>query len=834
MDALLQDLRYAFRQLAKSPGFTAVAVLTLALGVGVNTGVFSVANWMLLRPTPGIRDERQLATAYFPQGLSIPHYRSLLEQMPAFSAAAGQDRTSFAAELDRQAPRHLSAAVISPNYFTLLGASIGPGGTFTAEEVAAAGGSPVAIISHRLWTETYRSDPGIVGRTLRLNGVAVTVVGVAARGFEGTARPSVTDVWVPYPAMAVLSRPGPFTQVRTVPNFEDPEQFVFQEIVGRLAPGSTPVQAETQLRTAWQRLFPNQVAMAARSGAPLPSVRAGVGVVERVRDSFGSTVRVLAAASGVLLVLTTANLVNLLLFRAVRRRGEFTVRRALGASGPRLLRQSLAESLVLSLGGWVVALLVGIGLIGLFRGVTVQGLQLDTVPLDGRVLAFGLFLSVMTGIVVGLVPPILAGRIDLATALKNTQAKGSARRAYLRSAMTVVQLSACLSLMVGAFLLIGTLRNLQSVDLGFDAEKVSGFQADFGAVGYTPEQTSALIDEALVRLRRIPGVEYAAMAPQTPFGGGGAVTGVWTDDLPLDHRFVGRDAVGGVVVTTANVTADYFRVLGILVLRGRPFSQADMAAPASAERVAILGEGIARQLFGERDPVGLTFMNGRRPAGTPHRVIGVVRDSRWRTIVGEEMAGATSAMYRPLGDRSMFRSLRAEFLVRSRLVDAESKRAVQSAMADLAPSVPVVVEGMTERVNRLLAEQRLFARIIGALTALAVALAGLGLYGLVAFSVAERMKEFGIRVALGAQAQEVLNLVVRQGAVLAAIGVALGLAGSIALSRLIANRLFGVTPLEPYVYLGATAVLVLVVLIASVVPARAATRVDPMIALRSE
>jgi len=830
MDALLQDLRYAVRQLRKNPGFTTVAVITLALGVGVNTGVFSLANWVLLRPTPGVRDERSLATVYFSSGVSLPTYRGIAGAMPAFEATAGQDVTVFSAQIGREAPRNVTAGVVTPNYFSLLGVAIGPGSLFTDDEVAAATGAPVAIIGHALWAGSFASDPGIVGRTIRLNGVTVTIVGVAAQGFEGTARPRAVELWVPYTALAALSRPGPFSAAQPVVNFQSRGQLIFQEFVGRFAPGAGIEQASAQLRRAVEiaqdTLITNRIARGGQSQAPY--VRAGAGVTDYTRNSFASTARVLAAVSSILLVLTVANLTNLLLFRATRRRDEMVVRQALGASSARLVRHSVSETLLLAIVGSAVSLLVAVGLVSLFRGIPIQGVPAFTsVPTDARVLGFGILVSLVIGVILGLVAPFLTGRVELAAALKAGSGKGSAARSHVRNVMTVIQLAACLSLLVGSFLLIRTLQNLHAVDLGFETRRLTVYSANPGSVGYTADQAATLFRDAMERIKRLPGVEHVAMAPMAPFGGGGTVTGIWKD-AQSPGTFVGA--------ISAWVSNDYFAALGLPIVRGRAFTQDEaLTPPAPNEGVVIISTALARQLFGTSDPLGQSIWLGRPNQPVQQRVVGVVNDARWYTVVGRDMGGGSaSALYWPLAAGFGPRSIRAQILVRASGSPAHVSRSVQAAMAELAPSVPLLAEEMTARVDRTLAQQRLFARVVGALTALAVVLAGVGLYGLVGFGVMERLREFGIRIALGAKAEEVLNLVVRQAAILTAIGGFVGIAGAIALSRLISSRLFGVTALEPAVYLGAVSVLVLIVLIASIIPARAATKVDPMIALRSE
>ena len=824
MDTLLQDLRYAVRQLAKNKAFTAVVVLTLALGVGANTAVFSLANWLVLRPLPGVRDGGELVAISLDrtQGrVSFPNYLSFAEQATAFSGLAAEMGTRVSVAGEGVTPQSTSADFVSPNYFTVLGTRLEAGRDFAPNETAV-GSAPVAVISYRLWNETFNRSRAILGSTIQLNGQSVTVIGVAPEGFRGTTRLSPLDLWLLYTSLPqVLSVPPTFVQDR---------QFrgIGGEMFGRLAPGASLTQAQVQLQTAAARLlqgYPTENA-GGLTGATI-TVNRGLGIPIRQRARVAGTLKLLAAVAAVLLLIAAANVTNLMVFRNERRRAELSVRRALGASQARLLGQFVLENAVLGALGGTAAILLALWLTGLFRGVAVGGLPaIEQITFDGRVLGFGLVLAVIMGSVIALVSSGWRGNDSLTAGLISSGARATGRRLGGRGVMAVVQVSASLTLLIGALLLVRTLQNLRSVDVGFD-KSVMTFSLS-GRVGYSDERYRSFLRELQPRIAGIPGVEGASLSKMSPFIG-----------MSLGHR-IRRDGAPpespGVPVTMVFVSPSYFATLGIPVLGGRTFEERELfRSTDSSVTPTVLSSAVARALYGLEYPVGqffttTVFGRGGFRLDQRYEVVGLAGDTRWENLVGEDAAGPM--LYMPM-NQDVYNG--ATLLVRSRLPTGTLRDAVVGAVTALAPAVPVSdVRSLEERIDSTIAEQRLLARVLTLLTILAVILSGVGLYGLVAFSVAERTKEFGIRIALGAQVREILDLVVRQGAWLAGIGVALGLFGAIGLSRLISSRLFGVTPLEPYIYLLATALLVLVALAASIIPARAATRVDPMVALRSE
>ncbi len=845
MDALIQDIRFAVRQLVKSPGFTLVAVLTLAIGIGATTAVYSLANWVLLRPIPGANDDGQLLAVTFastrrsgPSYISYPDYRAFQEQVTAFSGLAAEMGTrSLPIARVGQTPRREPASDVTGNYFEVLGVRPRLGRLLDAQDLER-GARPVVVISHRLWTGMFGGDPGIIAHLIRVSGKDRTIVGVAPRDFRGVDRVVQADLWMPISPMGEM-----FSDVDAYAlTFESRRRSLFGELIGRLKPGASAELARTQLQTVIAQTMREFPAESFQFREATAEVRRGVGIPAARREQMTSILRVLAWVSGILIVIAVANVANLVLFRGVRRRGELALRAALGATAGRLARQGLLEGLSLALLAGVTALVFAGVLASVFRGLKLPGLaRIDQIGLDGRVMGFGLGMAVLTGLLVGIAPGIAgrAGRFGIA--LRETSPGGSRRYRYARSGIAVLQLAAGLTLLVGALLLVGTLRNLRSVDLGFDPHGLNVFALDVQGAEYSDSLAAPLRDEAVRQIRAIAGVEDVAATWQTPFSGFG---GTWPIFVDLADPYANR-----LFVTTMYVPSNYFALVRIPILKGRGLPDVNALSSEADKDATVISESAARYLYGAADPIGRHFyipsgpsslrdmMKGTAVELPPHAftVVGVVPDSRWGTVVGTERGG--TLVYRALnrvGANTPTAANGISVLVRSAVPIERLRPQVESIVASLAPTVQVTGSRMIDNVDASLSEQRLFAKVVGLLTVLAVVLAGVGLYALVAFSVAQRTREFGIRMALGARAREILDLVVWQGTGVAAVGVVLGLGGAGALSRVLSNRLFGVTPLEPYVYLLAVALLVLLVLIASLVPARAATKVDPMVALRTE
>lgn len=822
MDALLSDLRYAVRSLRNSPGFTATVVLTLGLGIGVNITVFSLANWIVLRPVPGVLDQDRLVLVEFrdgqgsPTGVSYPNLADLVSQVPALSGLAGQLWSPVAIRAGDLPAEQVQAMFVSADYFRVLGGAFLQGRSFTRDEEVAAATSPVAVISDRLWQSVVGGSPETTGRTIMVNGIPTAVVGVAPARFRGTELMGQTELWIPASAWGTLRR------IRGARSPIGNRQVgVLMQLVGRLAGGATPEQAESQFRAAAASLVAAYPVENTNWRDHLPTVFAGIGVSIRAREPLRRALVLLTGVAGLVLLIACANVANLFLCRGVIRREGLAVRRALGASPGRVVRGQLAECTLVSLIAGVLALLLAWGIAGLFRGPVLPDLgEVRDFKLDWRVLGFAVSLALATAVLFGVVPAAAAVRTDVLAGLKIMATRMSSVGAQLRAGLAAVQVSLSLSLLVVSFLLIGTLRNLRRIDVGFDADRVTGFTIGLGeAGGHRPDESRVILREAVTRIRAIPGVDDVSLSAYSPF------------TFSMGNNVRGEDDAAAnplQAVTDGLVSGAYFRTMGIPLRAGRTFRDDELfGSMQPVEGVAVITETLSRRLFGSGDPIGRIVRS--RWLNSPFRVVGVVGDSRWATLVNE---GTGPLWYRPIPAPSLQALV---VLVRSRLPLRDLQAAVQGVMGSLAPTVPVSdVERLSTKIDRLLAQERLLARVLTGFATLAVLLAAVGLYAVVSFSVAQRTRELGIRIALGAGARQIFAMVLGQGAQVGTVGVLLGLGGAAGLSRVIASRLYGLTPLEPGIYVVATALLFALVLVASVVPAHRATRVDPMVALRAE
>ncbi|MGH7700941.1 MAG: ADOP family duplicated permease [Gemmatimonadales bacterium] len=825
MDTLLQDLRYALRQLRARPGFTAAAVFTLALGIGAATAGFSLLNWLLLRPVPGVRDGSSLADVWFgvhyagggvqPRFVSYEQHAAILRGVPALSGLAGRQRSSVSLGGEDALPRRVEVEFVMASYFDVLGVRPQLGRALAPDDDALPDGAQVAVIGDRLWRDWFGGRPDVLGQTLRINALAFTVIGVAPRGFHGTERLGDTDLWLPGRTQF---------DVRHIPaaaRFLGTGSPGYYEFVARLRPGSDFTQADAQLRLAILRAARLSAEWTEKFEDVTAKLYPGIGLFALGRASVVRPLWLVMGIVGLVLVIACANVANLLLLRGAGRRGETAVRVALGASPARLARLHLAESLVLSALGAAAGMVLAFWLNGLFEGTQLQRAEIRHVALDWRVAAFAVGAALAAAGLVALAPALSAGRTDVSATLKGSAATQVAR-APLRGGLAVLQLSASLTLVVGALLLGRTLAGLAQVELGFEPTGVVAFTVQPRDVGYDSARTRAYYRELLARVAALPGVEHATLAEDVPFV-------CCSHVLPVG--LAGSEAHSRVEVYSNAVGPGYFRALGIPLLLGQDFTRADVLPESAAALLpTVLSLGLARRLFGTADPVGkLVELPQYRAPSLRMQVIGVAGDSRWNDLERE----VPLFMYVPLGYQG--RADAAALLVRSGLrtsdVTAAVAREARSLDANLPLSEP---RPILTGIARQLSTRRLLLKLLGVLAGLTVVLAGVGVYGLVSYGVTLRTREFGIRMALGAERRRILATAMRGGLRLAAFGVALGIAGAVALTRLVRAWLFGVTPLDPTSLVIAAAVLAFAALFASWLPARRATKVDPMVALRAE
>jgi putative ABC transport system permease protein len=811
---LWQDLRFGARTLLKNPGFTLVAVLTLALGIGANTAIFSVVSALLLRPLPYPQPEQLVkvfrtrpdaAKGMLPSIWSYPRFGMLRDQNQSFAAVVGFNQSPYNLT-GTDAPERLQVEMVSDGYFPLLGVNAIVGRSFTAEDAG-----EVALLGYGLWQRRYGGDPQVVGKTIELDKQAFTIVGVLPPGFRGQS--GTADVWLPMVAAAKF--------VRTV--LTHPNDHWFQ-VIARLKDDVTltAAQADLQLLSAEiERKYPSPKDTSAGNTAPMLAPLQAAKVDPALKTSF----LLLLSAVGLVLLIACANVANLLLARAMARRREFALRAALGASPKRLLRQLITESLLLALTGgalgvlfahWGVALLMNIRPSDNTQFWTSYSHTFNffTVNLDWRVLGFNFALALLTGLMFGLLPALQSSFINVNAALKEGAGFQGGRKSKVRSLLVVGEIALALVLLSGAGLMINSLLRLQSVNLGFAPENLLTMTV------YSRDAEPEFYEQALARVQALPGVEAASFSRNAPLLGRYA-------RAVIDIE--GRADIKQAGVGFHSVSPDYFKTLGIALLRGRVFTPRDRAG---AQRVALLNKAAAERFFPGEDPIGKRL----RPYVIPQyettekflEIVGVVADVPYGSL--EEVMGP-DIYVSALQPTDQMRML----IVRSNLDTAALTAAIQREVLALDRNVPLTaIQTMKERAAEVTSRTRFIAVLLGLFAGLALLLAGIGIYGVMAYSVAARTREVGVRMALGAQPGDVIRLVFKEGMSLAGIGVAIGLLASLALTRLMQGLLFGVGANDPLTFSAGALLSLCVALLACWLPARRATRVDPLVALRSE
>jgi putative ABC transport system permease protein len=812
-----QDIRYAFRQLRRAPGFTAAAVLTLALGIGANTAIFSVVNAVLLKPLSYPDPDRIVQFLLtFPQGptpaASVPDFHLWREQTRAFQYVSAYDFDPHVVNLTDGVPEQLHGLHVTADYFRLLGAPMLLGRTFTSKEDSPNAGN-FAVISYGIWKRRFGGDANIVGKVISLGNEPFTIVGVASERFQTDP---VADLWLPFQF-----------------DLNSSDWTHYFKVAGRLKPGIPLEQANAQLKLA---------ANEARRIYPLADPQQGFRV-QPLHDTIVSGVRplllMLGGAVSLVLLIACANVANLLLIRATGRKREFAIRAALGASRRRILFQLLTESILLSSAGGLLGL--GLGVIGVRALLAASpgdipriGENGTGVGLDWRVLVFTLGLSVFSAVLFGIVPAWGASRPDLNAGLKesgNRQGAGF-RQNKVRSLLVVSEVSLAIVLLLGAALLIRTFIALRQVNTGFDPHNVITMDMSLsGARFANTASVSRLVRDARQRLNAVPGVEASAMTSWPPLRG----------RLGLPFIVIGRP-MGNSSSTGDGLWMDaspgYFEVFKIPVLRGRDFTEEDDAA---APRVVLINESMAKRYWPNQDPIGQQIIIGKglgpKFEEPPRQIIGIVGDTRDTDLTiapdptmiipeAQESDGMTafSLQFNPV-----------VWLVRTRLELHQMVPAVAEQLRQATGGLPVGHERtMDEVLLGSTARQDFNMLLLTIFAAAALVLAAIGIYGVLAYSIAQRTQEIGIRMALGADRTNIRNWVLRQGMLLAITGVLIGVGAAFGLTRLIAGFLFGVKTWDPVVFVAVPMLLTIVALLATWVPARRAARLDPIQSLRLE
>jgi len=814
MQALLQDLRFAIRILAKAPGFTAVAVISLALGIGANTTIFSLINAALFRPLPRVKDPAALVG--FRGHASYPDYEDFRDQNEVFSGIAALGGMSEISLSSVGQPEIAKGEFVSANYFSVLGVDFTTGRAFLPEEDRLANAQPVVVISHGLWKRRFGGDPNLIGGSVNLNGLNFTVIGVAPPGFVGAEVYAPRDLWIP---MAIYPRlnPPPPGKVAGGPDLLRNRGAHWLNMVARLKPGVTRAQAQAAMNAIVSRQ-PQE-----RNDQKIDERLSAVELLPVIggfdpRDRAGSLPisALLQAIVGLVLLTACANIAGLLLARSSLRRREIGIRQALGASRARIIQQLLTESLLLSLLGALAGLLVAAWardlLIKLGGATPITSLDLS---LDYQVLAFTFSASLLAGLVFGLAPALQASKPDLIPALKNETAGKGYRRSRLRNGFVISQTALSVILLIGSGLFIRSLQNARTIDPGFKVEGALLATLDPGLLRYSKEQGQEFFRQAVERVEALPGVESASLM----------------NIVPLGLRFAQHDAYvegqdGPRTVSTGfnTVGPRYFQTMGIRVVRGREFNSQDRAG---AQPVIMINETLSRRLWPGEDPIGKRLRLGD-PSAPEAEIVGVAVDGKYATL-GEN---ARSFTWRPLLQSY---SSKMTLVVRTTGNPETLSAAVREQIQSLDPNLPVTqITTLAERVDFALFSARLGAALLGAFGLLALGLAATGIYGVIAYCGAQRTQEFGIRMALGADGADVRRLVLREGLKVVLIGVTAGLALSLAATRLIAGFLYGVGANDPLTFVGVSLLLTAVALLACYLPARRATKVDPMVALRVE
>ena len=808
MFTLLHDVRYAFRLLAKSPGFTAIAILTLALGIGTNTAIFSVVNAVLLRPLP-FRDPSRLVlviekSKYPTITVSYQNYLDWRDQSHSFEsmeAIYGANMTLTG----KGEPERLVARRVTAGFFSMLGISPKIGRNFMPEEDSA-GGTPVAILSYGLWQRSFGGSNNILGQTINLDAQPYTVVGVMPAGFKFFQDADVFLAFHPW--------------AKTLPDDRNWHPGILP--VARLKPGATIAQARAEMQTISKRL--EQQYPIYNTGCSSDVILAHDQLVQSSRPAL---LLLLGAVSFVLLI-ACVNVANLLLARASARGREVAIRTAMGAGRVRIVRQLLTESVILSLAGAGLGLLLGWSALGPLLKISASSLpQGAVVGLDGWVLAFTAGVAILTGLLFGIFPALRTAKLDLRETLNESSRGSTAGPGHHRLGNTLVSLEIALALLllVGAGLLLRSFSRMQDVPPGFQADHLFVADVPVSQASYAkPEQRFEFYDRLVDRARTLPGVLAAGAATFLPVSGGGSV---------IHFKIAGRPPKSASDFTAAGyraVTPGYFETLGFRLLRGRLFTPADRE---NAPAVCIINASMAKVYFPDINPLGQHMQLGATPVKEipMMEIVGVVGD------VSPGLGTDPQAeMYLPYRQADgLLPVFQLSLVMRTAGDPLLQTSALRSALSQIDPNQPLVrVRTMEENMATTVAQPRFRAWLIGIFAVLALVLSAVGVYGVMSYTVTQRTNEIGIRVTMGAQPQDVFHIIVGEAMRLAILGVGVGLAAAFALTRLLRSFLFGISAYDPLTFIGVSVLLTTVAIAASYFPARRATLVDPLVALRYE
>ncbi len=845
MHTLWQDLLFGARMLLKQPGFTLIAVITLALGIGANTTIFSLADAVLLKPLPVTRPDELVLFKWVSgpkrmaggvQGIRTDTATGLSSSTSFSYAAFEQFRAQhqtltdvFACapfwqlnvNLDGEA-EIASGQLISGGYYRGLGVSTIAGRPIKDEDDRA-NSSPVAVISYHYWQLRFGGDQAVIGKAIAVNGLPLTIIGVAPPEFAGTLDlGNAPDFSIPL-ALEPQLRPGGSS------NLNEPWTW-WLKVMGRVKPGVSGEQVRANLEgvfqqsalEGWQAMPLERRSASDQGPRDVPGLKVmpgGQGLTE-VRESYAQPLKILLVIVGLVLLIACANVANLLLARAAGRRKEIAVRLALGASRFRLIRQLLTESVLLAMLGGVVGWLFALwtkDLLLEWNPWHPGGLEI-ALPLDWRVFGFTAAVSLLTGVVFGLMPAWQATRVDVQAALKENTSSAAGSRSLLGKSLVIAQVAISLLLLVGAGLFVRTLRNLHQVDLGFNRANLLLFRVDPGLNNYQGERIASLYERMIERITAVPGVRAATMSRHPLLSGSSASGGIFVSGQPPRSGDENR-------VWVHRVRANFFETMEIPLVAGRGLSPHD---DQRAPKVAVISQSLAKKFFPRENPIGQHCGFGAPEYSHELEIVGVVSDTKYTSLRQQH----PPTVYLSYLQESLSQM---NFEVRTIGDPVALVPAIRQAVREVDGNLPLFdVTTQSAQAEASLAPERLFAQLTSFFAALSLALASVGLYGVMSYAVAQRTREIGIRVALGAQAGDVLRLVIGQGMKTVLLGLMLGLAASLALTRWMARLLYGVSATDPVTFAVIALLLTGVALLACYIPARRAMKVDPMVALRDE
>ena len=846
LDHLVQDLRFGLRMLRKNPGFAAVAVLTLALGIGANTAIFTLLDQILLRLLP-VKNPQQLVQLNI-QGrhygstwgwntISYPMYRDFQDHNEVFSGMFCRYPTAVSLTFGGQAER-VDAELVSGTYFSVLGVSAALGRTFTPDDDRVPNGHPVVVLTYNYWMQRFGGDPAILGKTLRVNRHNMTVIGVAQAGFDGVELGHSPKLFIPVmmqPQVLIVGWTDMLKDRRTR----------WVNAFGRLKPGVTPTQAKASLAPFMHSMLEMEVREAAFSQASTYDreqylkcwidVLAGSQGRSYFRLELSTPLWVLMAITGVVLLIACANLANLLLARATGRQKEIAVRLAVGASRGRIIRQLLIETLLLSGLGGLASLFFAFwadkALMALYLPADSGGLSVSTAP-DTRILLFTLAMTIVTGLVFGLAPALQTTKPDIGRTLKDqADAVAGSGHGRLRKTLVVAQVALSLLLLIGAGLFLRTLNNLGRLGPGFPVQRLLGFNLDPSLSGYSPERAQIFYQQLTEKLNSIPGVQSVGLASFR------ILENDYTWNEMTVEGYTPSRPEGNARAYMNWISPDYFATLGVPIVAGREFTVKDnrevkhSPQPEDwAPTVVMINETFARRYFPGQNPIGRHLGFGTDPGTrTDMEIIGVVKDIRYANLRAEIPEQAYAPYIGSHFNIDMTVYLRTAFDPK------QVMSSVRAKVRELDSSLPIYDVRTTEaQISDLLTTERMIASLSTVFGFLATLLATIGLYGVMAYTVAQRRREIGLRIALGAEPRKVIWMVMREVLLLVAIGVGVGVPASLAVMRAVRSQLFGLTAHDPSTLALATAGLALVACAAGYLPARRASRLDPMVALRYE